>query len=537
MSTEGGWLEAPLAEITTKVGSGATPKGGSESYTAVGTPLIRSMNVHFAGFKREGLAFINDDQAAALSNVTVQADDVLLNITGASIGRATIAPADLAGARVNQHVSIIRTATGIDPRFIAKYLASPSIQALINDEESGATRQALTKEQILGFSIPVPPEAEQRRIVAKLDAFQSRTRLAREALAAIPALLDHYRQSVLAAAFRGELTSNVVARSEAPNPDGWDAGIEQATWAFDDLPIGWSWMRFDQIADDRTDSRRKLKTDGYKSSGKYPVIDQGESTIAGWSDDENLVQTAKPPYVLFGDHTRKVQPVSVPFIQGADGLKVYKATPSVLPQYLAYLLRGISIPDKGYSRHAKFITAARYPVAPLESQQAICDAVERAWTAADKASAAVNSLVLSIGHLDQSLLATAFRGELVPQDPADEPASALLDRIRAARAQVGDVPRTRRGRPASSPTPRRAAEPVASYQTTPRRGRPANPVSADAYATLLAALRKAGSLANADAQAATGLDAATVRPLLQRLVAEGHAHVEGQKRGTRYVVT
>ena len=123
-----------------------------------------------------------------------------------------------------------------------------------------------------------------------------------------------------------------------------------------------------------------------------------------------------------------------------------------------------------------------------------------------------------LGHLDQSLLATAFRGELVPQDPTDQPDSVLPDRIRTTREMNRNDATTRRKAAKRSP--------VASSR---RRGEP--------FALLLAALRANGSLASSDAQAATGLDAADVRPLLQQLVAEGAAKVEGQKRGSRYVAT
>ena len=102
------WETRSLKSLATKIGSGATPAGGRESYFSEGIPLIRSMNVHFRGFDRTGLAFLSDQQADELSNVIVQANDVLLNITGASIGRVTIAPVEMAGARVNQHVTIIR---------------------------------------------------------------------------------------------------------------------------------------------------------------------------------------------------------------------------------------------------------------------------------------------------------------------------------------------------------------------------------------------------------------------------------------------
>src|SRR5580698_6110483 len=113
------WKSAPLRSLASKIGSGATPRGGERAYQRTGIPLIRSMNVHCDGFRAEGLAYLNEEQAAALNGVTVQAGDVLLNITGASIGRVTQAPQEMNGARVNQHVCIIRPVKGIEPSFVA----------------------------------------------------------------------------------------------------------------------------------------------------------------------------------------------------------------------------------------------------------------------------------------------------------------------------------------------------------------------------------------------------------------------------------
>ena len=142
------WTSAQLSELAVKVGSGATPSGGEASYKATGTPLIRSMNVVFFGFKKAGLAYLDDVQAAALDGVTVKAGDVLLNITGASIGRVTLAPEELDGARVNQHVCIIRPAKEVDSRFLNAYFSSPKVQEIIWSDNTGTTRQALTKQQI-----------------------------------------------------------------------------------------------------------------------------------------------------------------------------------------------------------------------------------------------------------------------------------------------------------------------------------------------------------------------------------------------------
>ena len=169
VASEAEWPRHPLKSLATKIGSGATPAGGRNAYCDEGIPLIRSMNVHFGGFDRTGLVFLNNEQADKLSNVIVQTDDVLLNITGASIGRVTIAPNDMAGARVNQHVTIIRSTSELSPRFLTIFLASPSIQRMIAEVQVGATRQALTKAMIEQFEIPLPPLAEQKRIVAKVE--------------------------------------------------------------------------------------------------------------------------------------------------------------------------------------------------------------------------------------------------------------------------------------------------------------------------------------------------------------------------------
>ena len=82
------WPTVKLKSVTSKVGSGATPRGGEAIYKDAGVPLIRSMNVHFDGFRRDGLVYIDEEEASLLNHVEIQSDDVLFNITGASIGRA-----------------------------------------------------------------------------------------------------------------------------------------------------------------------------------------------------------------------------------------------------------------------------------------------------------------------------------------------------------------------------------------------------------------------------------------------------------------
>ena len=145
-----GWEENKLLEVTTKIGSGATPRGGKSSYKKTGVSLIRSMNVYDYGFKQKNLAFIDDEQAAKLNNVIVEQEDILLNITGASVARCCIIPKEYLPARVNQHVSIIRLNNKIIPSFAHYFLISNHNKKLLLEigEKGGSTRQAITKSQI-----------------------------------------------------------------------------------------------------------------------------------------------------------------------------------------------------------------------------------------------------------------------------------------------------------------------------------------------------------------------------------------------------
>ena len=102
------WKEYKLGEVCTKIGSGATPKGGKESYLGGNISLIRSQNVLDFTLSNDGLVYISDEQANKLKNVKVKENDVLLNITGDSVARACIVPNAILPARVNQHVAIIR---------------------------------------------------------------------------------------------------------------------------------------------------------------------------------------------------------------------------------------------------------------------------------------------------------------------------------------------------------------------------------------------------------------------------------------------
>ncbi|MCH4184482.1 MAG: restriction endonuclease subunit S [Eggerthellaceae bacterium] len=163
-----------LGSCCSKIGSGATPKGGKQVYIERGTSLIRSQNVYNLSFSSEGLAHINTEASEKLKSVMVKKSDVLLNITGDSVARICMVPANILPARVNQHVAIIRPDDSIlNASYLMYYLASPYMQSYLLNRAAGkgASRNAITKEMIEQLEIPVPPLAEQRRVAGVLAAY------------------------------------------------------------------------------------------------------------------------------------------------------------------------------------------------------------------------------------------------------------------------------------------------------------------------------------------------------------------------------
>lgn len=174
VENEKGWDVKKLGTFCSKIGSGATPRGGNESYKTEGISLIRSLNVHNNEFVYKDLAFIDEEQARALSNVDVQPNDILLNITGASVARCCVVPDYLLPARVNQHVCIIRPINDVEVHFLSRLLTNAQYQAFLIDLARGkaATREALPKNIVEGLPVIIPPLSLQHSFAAKIESIE-----------------------------------------------------------------------------------------------------------------------------------------------------------------------------------------------------------------------------------------------------------------------------------------------------------------------------------------------------------------------------
>lgn len=165
------WVDIRLGDACTKIGSGATPRGGGSVYLDEGPiAFIRSQNVYNEGFSKDGMVYLDEKLAQGLANVQVAELDVLLNITGDSVARACQVKKEVLPARVNQHVAIIRTDhEKLWPTYLRYFLVSPAMQAhMLGLAAVGATRNALTKGMIESFSIRCPKKIDDQKAIAKI---------------------------------------------------------------------------------------------------------------------------------------------------------------------------------------------------------------------------------------------------------------------------------------------------------------------------------------------------------------------------------
>jgi type I restriction enzyme, S subunit len=163
------WSWVRLGEISQKLGAGSTPKGGKSVYSNMGIKFLRSQNVWNDGLRLTEVAYIPPEIHQKMEGTIVTPGDILLNITGASIGRSSIVPDNFDEANVSQHVAIVRMVDTVLRHYIHLYFISPVVQDLIMDAQVGISREGLSMTRLKDFLVPIPPQGEVKRIVAKVD--------------------------------------------------------------------------------------------------------------------------------------------------------------------------------------------------------------------------------------------------------------------------------------------------------------------------------------------------------------------------------
>jgi type I restriction enzyme S subunit len=277
---------ARLRDLTTKIGSGATPLGGEDSYLdrRQQYALVRSQNVFDRRFESAGLAFISDEQAARLGGVTLEAGDLLLNITGDGVtfARACEVPRDVLPACVNQHVSIIRANRAVvEPGYILSYLTHPAIKSYIESFNAGGSRRAITKGHIESFVVPFPPLPEQRAIARILGTLDDKIGLNRR--------MSETLESMARALFKSWFVDFDPIRAKA---EGRDLGLAKpiadvfparlVDSELGEIPEGWEVGTFADVVELLRDQVNPLESPGTRFHHfSIPAFDEGQ-----WPRDE-----------------------------------------------------------------------------------------------------------------------------------------------------------------------------------------------------------------------------------------------------------
>jgi type I restriction enzyme, S subunit len=435
-----------------------------------GVPVIRGEHINDDGTISQDWSnywFITHDLSQQFPRTILEPNDLVMSVRG-TIGKIGLVNQKLNKAQISPNcIKIALYQNYCLPKFFLFYLKSFSGQRNINLVTSSTTINTIKASSLSETPIPLPPLNEQRRIVAKIEALKARSQTAKEALEEIPPLLDQFRQSVLAAAFRGDLTADwrsqhpdvepasvLLERIQEKTAEHKHKRIDNALPDPFELPDKWGWISLFSICTSITDGDHQAPP---KSNEGVPFL--VISNISnGKLDFGNTRYVPENYYQSIQEH-RKVRRGDLLYsVVGSYGIPILVDTeekfcfqrhiallkPSswIISKYLLYALKS----DFVFRQATEVATGTaqltvtlsglrkiKLPLISLSEQKEIVCRIEALFKAADRIEQQYQEAKPYLAQLDQSILAKAFRGELVPQDPNDEPASVLLERIQAER--------------------------------------------------------------------------------------------------------
>jgi type I restriction enzyme S subunit len=481
----------------------------SEWFAKEGVKLLRGVNIEPGRTRWQDVVYLAANRVNEFAPYGLGVGDVVIAmdrpIISTGLKVAALQEQDVPSLLL-QRVGRFRCGETVERPFLLHYLRSHLFIQHVDRQATGTQLPHISATDIETAPFLLPPLNEQRRIVAKLEALQARSRRAREALDAVPPLLEKLRQSILAAAFRGDLTKDwrakhknvepasellkrirterrkkweetelakMNAKGKTPTDDKWKAKYKEPepvdATGLPELPEGWCWASAEEVVASGADIVYGIVQPGPPLEKGIPYVRgtdiQGEKILVDqlWRTSESIAADYSRSTIRAGDVLlciiRHLKVAVVP--PALDGGNLSRTTARLRPSlvvrtaYLADVLRsplcqlwlksnyrgGTSMPKVNIADVLRLPIA----VAPLAEQDAISarlESLQRPLTAMQGGTHGVEAM---IAQLDQSVLAKAFRGELVPQDPNDEPAEEMLARSRGANG-APDNARTRRSR-------------------------------------------------------------------------------------------
>lgn len=493
-----GWCMSPLGSVSSLINGDRGENYPSKSdFVAHGIPFVNAGHLHGRSISLSDMNFISKSKFESLGSGKIIKNDILFCLRG-SLGKIGVAN-NLERGAIASSLVIIRVDELICNPYVYYFLESPLGKIEIKKHDNGTAQPNLSSKNLAKFEIPLAPLPEQKRIADKLDATLARVDACRERLARVAPILKRFRQSVLAAATSGQLTADW--REQQGHGHAGDAGLDDEgsptlaahderrvsqgqpslraeTKLYEEIqfvdvrepfshqvfaPLSWEKSTIGEMVDIIGGSQppksvfqsesgdgliRLIQIRDYKSD-KYLTYIPKELARRFCSKTDVMIGRYGPPIfqILRG-------------LEGAYNVALMKAQPknaSLDLDYLFYFLKCDSLLkyiEAGSDRTAgqdgvRKELVLSYPmfVPPLTEQTEIVRRVDTLFAFADRLEARLASATAAAERLTPSLLAKAFRGELVPQDPDDEPASELLKRLAAQREAAGSKPK--RGRKTS----------------------------------------------------------------------------------------
>ncbi len=458
------WEWSTLGELAPYIQRGKSPKYADHS----DLPVVNQKCIRWNRLEAQHLKFVHPDQMAAWDAARyIRAGDVLWNSTGTgTVGRAYLVRAgDCTPPKVvDSHVTIIRAASEIDPRYLFSWIRSPAVQNKILNMCDGTTNQIeLSRATIAETGLPVAPVAEQERIAGQLDILLARIQACNDRLDATPALLKRFRQAVLHSATRGDLTEPDPRRGtrdwrkstvEEIAVDVRYGTSKKCTYA----SAGYGVLRIPNIgADGRIDVSDLKHAEFDRNEVQRLALEVGDLLVIRSNGSIDLVGkcglvTKQEAGLLFAGYLMRLRVQRAMVHPAYVQLWLSSTAQRRLIEQTAKSTSGVN------NLNAEELRSLPIELPSLDEQEEIVHRVNQLFKLADRIEARHADALIHVQRLTPLTLAKAFRGELVPQDPNDEPASGLLARISKQRGTSAAEPKA--GQPRRARTPRAPKEAV-----------------------------------------------------------------------------
>jgi type I restriction enzyme S subunit len=415
-----GWVEGTASDLVLNPKNDIVdgPFGSNlkaSEYTDTGTPIVRIQNVKRFRFIDKNIHFVADEKAEQLKRHSFKGGDVLITKLGEPLGLACIAPEKFEFGIIVADIIRARPYVEISNKFMTYLLNSRVVIEQISKHTKGSTRARINLSVVRNLNIPIPPLPEQKRIVEKLDSLLAQVDTIQQRLNTLPNIIKRFRQSVLAAAVSGKLTPNKKFKTE---------------------PLINLVKILNGARKPVSATLRKDMQGEYPYYGATSIVDY----VNGWTHDDNLLLVGEDGANLLTKAKDLAFKVSGK-IWVNNHAHVLKENENVNLDYIRFAINSMDLSEwvTGSAQPKLTKTALqRLPITipEFEEQTEIVRLVEQYFALADTLEKHLENAKQRVDNLTQAILAKAFKGELVPQDPSDEPAEQLLTRIKAAREQA-----------------------------------------------------------------------------------------------------